>query len=391
MKINENFKRLPENYLFNETARRKAEFLKREPKAEIIDLGIGDVRLPLGKTVVSAMKRAAAEEEHIKTFKGYPPTRGFPFLLKAISALYMSNGIPISEDEIFVSDGAKSDIVNFIGLFSSSKVLICEPAYSAYAEIAVLSGKTPVYIKGTEENGFLPLPDEKTGENLIIILCSPGNPTGETYSKEDLEKWVKFALATSSVIIFDAAYRDFITEEKPFSIFEISGAEKCAVEICSFSKGAGFTGIRCGWSVVPSALRCDGENVNAAFLRKLSAEKNGVSYISQRGAEAALLPKGREESMRNISEYLHNAAVLGRVFAEKKLKFYGGVNSPYLWLCLPEKTTSENFFSRLLYGAHIVGTPGAGFGPSGEGYFRLSSLALPRDINTAVFRLRVFL
>ena len=391
MKINENFAGLPENYLFSETARKKREFLKREPGAEIIDLGIGDVRLPIAKTVVAAMKRAAAEEEHIKTFRGYPPTAGYPFLRKAVSALYQKNGISVSEDEIFISDGAKSNIVDFIGLFSASRVLISDPSYPAYAEIAVLSGKTPVYIKGTAENGFLPLPDENTGENLIIILCSPGNPTGETYSREDLEKWVKFALATSSVIIFDAAYRDYVTEEKPFSVFEIKGAEKCAVEICSFSKGAGFTGIRCGWSVVPKALSFENTDVRTAFLRKLSAEKNGVSYISQRGAEAALLPKGREESARNISEYLHNAAVLGSVFKEKGYTYFGGVNSPYLWLRLPEKTTSESFFAKLLYGAYIVGTPGAGFGPSGEGYFRFSSLALPRDINTAAFRLRAFL
>lgn len=387
MKLCDNFSRLGENYLFAETVRRKREFLKREPNADLIDLGIGDVALPIGKSIASAMKRAVGELEKKKTFRGYSPTEGYAFLRNAVAESYMTRGISVSPDEVFVSDGAKGDIVAFTELFGAEKVLICDPSYPAYADAAVLCGKTPIFIRGNEENGFLPLPDGLCGE-YIIVLCSPGNPTGAVYSKEALSAWVDYALVSGSVILFDAAYRDFVTDGSPISVFEIDGAEKCAVEICSFSKGAGFTGIRCGWSVVPKSL--DGGRIRSAFVRKLSSEKNGVSYISQRGAEAALLPKGREECRENVLAYLKNAENIGRVFSEKNLTFFGGVNSPYLWLRLPDNS-SVRFFERLLRGAHIVGTPGVGFGASGEGYFRFSALALPTDVSDALFRLRVFL
>ena len=389
VKINENYKNLKESYLFSEIAKRVKNYTENNPDAKIIRLGIGDVTLPLSPAVISAMQKAVGEMGQKETFRGYAPEYGYDFLREAIAKYYEKFGVKLSPDEIFVSDGAKSDCGNITDIFGDNPVLIPDPVYPVYMDSNVMSGRKVTFLSANEENDFLPLPPS-TEESYIVYLCSPNNPTGAVYGREKLKEWVDFAVKTGSVIIFDAAYEAFISEDYPHSIYEIEDAKKCVIEICSLSKTAGFTGTRCAWSVFPKELEAGGVRLGKLWERRQATKFNGVPYIVQRGAEAALSEQGQKESAEMISYYMGNAAVIAEVLTEKNIKFYGGKNSPYLWLKCPDGIDSWAFFDKLLSEAQIVGTPGAGFGQQGEGYFRLTSFGSREATVEAAERLRKF-
>ena len=388
MKINARYKDLKDSYLFSTIARRVAAYTAAHPEKAVIRLGIGDVTLPLCPAVVEAMRKAVAEMGEKETFRGYGPEQGYDFLAEAIGAYYAERGIVLDRSEIFVSDGAKSDLGNILDLFDKDNtVLIPDPVYPVYVDTNIMAGRTIRYMDANAENGFLPLPDEGVKADLIY-LCSPNNPTGAVYSREQLKRWVEYALENDAVILFDAAYEAFVRDPAlPRSIFEIEGARRCAIEFCSFSKTAGFTGTRCGYTIVPQELQRGGMSLNAMWLRRQTTKFNGVPYIVQRGAAAVFTPEGQRQIRENIDYYRENARIIASALRERGVWFTGGENSPYIWLRCPDGMGSWEYFDRLLEEANVVGTPGEGFGKNGEGFFRLTAFGDRANTEEAVRRI----
>ncbi len=391
MRLNGNFSRLKNSYLFTEVGRRTAAYSSAHPERRIIRLSVGDVTLPLVPAVIHAMRQAVDELSRAETFRGYAPEHGYDFLLDAVRSDYVRKGISLFRDEIFVSDGAKSDCGNLSALFSAdSTVLLPDPVYPAYLDVNLMAGRKVLYSRGTEENGFLPAPERGVHAD-IIYLCSPNNPTGAAYSKEQLGEWVDYAIGQGAVILFDAAYESFVRDEGVArSIYEVEGARTCAIEICSFSKTAGFTGVRCGYTVIPRELEREGVSLNRMWARRQSATYNGTSYVSQRGAEAALSEEGRRQISLSAERYRANAAAIMRCLGGLGVPYTGGRNSPYIWMKCPHGLDSWTFFGELLEQANVVGTPGVGFGEGGEGYFRLSSFGTEADTLEACERLSAY-
>ena len=404
--INENFLNLQESYLFSTIAKKVSKYVENNPNKNIIKLGIGDVTRPIVPACVEAMHNAIDEMGTVNGFKGYGPEQGYEFLREAIVENdYQRRGIDIKKDEIFISDGAKCDCGNIVDIFSEdNKVAITDPVYPVYLDTNVMSGRSGkfdakaskyeniIYLPITEENDFKPeLPKEKVD---MIYLCFPNNPTGTVLSKEELKKWVDYASKNNSIILYDSAYEAFITEENiPHSIYEIEGAKDVAIEFKSFSKNAGFTGVRCAYVVIPKELKGfskDGKEyeINKLWNRRTCTKFNGVSYIVQRGAEATFSKRGKEEIKENINYYMENAKIIKQGLEEAGFKVYGGVNSPYVWLKVPKNISSWEFFDKLLEEVNIVGTPGSGFGPSGEGYFRLTAFGTRENTIEAMKRIK---
>ena len=388
IKINSNFKNIKETYLFSEIASRVRKYQAENPEKTLIRLGIGDVTLPLAPVVVDAMTTAANEMGKQETFRGYPPESGYEFLKQAIANYY---SVELKPSVIFVSDGAKSDIGNIVDILGSNEIIIPDPVYPVYVDSNLMSGNKITLISGSRENGFLPMPDQIANKSAAVIyLCSPNNPTGATYNREQLKTWVDYALETGSLIIFDSAYEAFIADDElPRTIYEIEGAKECAIEVCSFSKFAGFTGTRCGWTVVPEDLKADdGTSLNKMWFRRQATKFNGVSYPVQCAAEAALSKEGIRQCRENIEYYKQNAAMISEVLDSKNIYYTGGKNSPYIWLKCPGDMDSWKFFDYLLNECQIVGTPGEGFGKAGEGYFRLTAFGTHENTMEACNRLR---
>ena len=393
MKVNKHYQELEESYLFSTIAHKVADYQAAHPDADIIRLGIGDVTLPLAKSVVQALHEASDEQGRKETFHGYIPSeQGYPFLREAIQRYYAGRGVALDTAEIFISDGAKSDLGNLLDLFDvDNTVLVPDPVYPVYVDDNVMAGRRITYMPASAENHFLPMPDENTKAD-IVYLCSPNNPTGATYTRSQLKVWVDWANAHDAVILFDAAYECFVSEEGlARSIYEVEGAKTCAIEVCSFSKIAGFTGTRCGYTIVPQALARDGMNLNKMWLRRQTTKFNGVAYIVQRGAEAVFTPEGMREIQANLDYYRKNAAVIAAALDEAGVWYCGGKNSPYIWLRCPGGMGSWEFFDWLLDTARIVGTPGEGFGPCGKGYFRLTAFGDAARTQQAAERLKAAL
>lgn len=374
MRLNEHYLKLENSYLFSHVAHKVQAYRESHSDRDIIRLGIGDVTLPLAPAVITAMQKAVAEMGDAKTFHGYGEEQGYAFLRRAICSYYSGKGVSLQEDEIFVGDGAKSDLGNILDIFSpDNTVLIPDPVYPVYVDTNIMAGRRIVYMSGRAENGFLPMPDRSVSADIIYI-CSPNNPTGSVYSREQLGEWVAYALENDAVILFDSAYEIFVNDSSlPTSIFQIPGARRCAIEFCSFSKTAGFTGTRCCYTVIPHELNCNGTSLNPLWLRRQTTKFNGVSYIVQRGAEAVFTPEGMAQVKDNIAYYLENARIIIGTLGELGIWHTGGKNSPYIWLKCPDGMTSWEFFDRLLEHANVVGTPGSGFGTGGEGFFRLTA------------------
>ncbi len=380
VKINENFLKLQKNYLFIEIAKRIKAFSAANPDADIIRMGIGDVTLPIAPVVVEAMKKAADEMGVKETFKGYEDSgAGYDFLKEAVANYYKSFGADVNADEVRINDGAKSDCGNIVDIFGDGNtVLVTDPAYPVYVDTNLMSGRKIIYADSNEANGFAAMPDDNVHADLIY-LCSPNNPTGSVYTKAQLKEWVDYAIRHEAIIIFDAAYESFVSEpDLPRSIFEIEGARKCAIEMCSLSKTAGFTGMRCGYTVVPNDLEVtasNGEKVNIASLwgRRQGSKFNGVSYPVQCAAEAVFSAEGQKQIREAIDYYRENAKIIASTLDEMGIYYTGGKNSPYIWLKCPNGMGSWEFFDKLLSEANVVGTPGAGFGKNGEGFFRLTA------------------
>ena len=399
--INENFGKLPGSYLFSTVARKVEAYQKTHPDAEIIRLGIGDVTQPLAPAVIRALHQAVEEMGSEDTFRGYAPDLGYTFLREAIAANdFQSRGCGISADEIFVSDGAKSDSANIQELFGPhARVCVCDPVYPVYVDSNAMAGRCGdydsangkwtrvIYLPCTAENGFVPeLPKEQPE---LIYLCSPNNPTGMALKKEELQRFVDYANHTGAVILFDAAYEAYIRDEDvPHSIYECEGAKTCAIELRSFSKNAGFTGLRLGYTVVPKELIRDGASLHDMWARRHGTKFNGAPYIVQRAGEAVYTQEGRAQILEQIGYYRGNATVIREGLTDAGYTVYGGVNSPYLWLCTPDGMTSWEFFDDLLERLNIVGTPGSGFGPCGEGYFRLTAFGSRENSVKAMERVR---
>ena len=373
IKLNENFFNVKKSYLFSEIAKRVKEYSEKNPDKKIIRLGIGDVTLPLPRVAVTALKKSADEIGSAATFRGYAPEYGYDFLREKIADYYKRFSVSRNSEEIFVSDGAKSDVGNIVDILGDNEILIPDPVYPVYLDSNVMSGHKISLLKGTRENGFLPMPDNTDKKPYVIYLCSPNNPTGAVYSREQLKAWVDFANEAGSLIIFDSAYEAFISGDYPHSIYEIEGADRCAVEICSFSKTAGFTGTRCAWSVFPDKLTVGDTKLSALWSRRQATKFNGVPYVVQRAAEAVLTDEGIKECKALVEYYMENARIIAAALKNSEIEFVGGENSPYLWLKCPKNMGSWEFFDYLLESAQLVGTPGAGFGEAGEGYFRLTS------------------
>ncbi len=388
MQPNRNYAKLEESYLFSTVAHKVSAFAAAHPEAKILRMGIGDVTLPLAPAVVDAMRAAVEEMGRAETFRGYGPEQGYDFLRESIRARYARRGVALEADEIFVSDGAKSDLGNILDLFDADNtVLIPDPVYPVYVDTNVMAGRRIVFADATAENGFLPMPDPSVKAD-IIYLCSPNNPTGAAYSAAQLRKWVEYANAQGAVILFDAAYESFVRGDKARSIFEVEGAKECAVEFCSFSKTAGFTGTRCGYTVVPKALVRGGMSLNRMWLRRQTTKFNGVPYIVQRGAAAAFSEAGERQIEANIAVYRRNADRLAACLDDLGVFYTGGKDSPYLWLRCPGFDDSWAFFDYLLEKANVVGTPGCGFGRNGQGYFRLTAFAGEAATAEAAERIR---
>ncbi|MDD3252375.1 MAG: LL-diaminopimelate aminotransferase [Lachnospiraceae bacterium] len=378
-KLNEHYQDLKESYLFAEIAHRVAAYTQAHPDQKVIRLGIGDVTLPLGSLALAGLHEGVDAMASPDTFKGYGPEQGYAFLRDAISAYYARSGVSVDAGDIFISDGAKSDTGNIAELFDADNViLIPDPVYPVYVDSNVMSGKKVTYISGNAENAFLPMPDPAVHAD-IIYLCSPNNPTGAVYNREQLQEWVNYALANDAVILFDSAYEAFITDpDLPRSIYAIEGAKRCAIEFCSLSKTAGFTGTRCGYTVVPKELVFTASNgvqmsLHAMWNRRQSTKFNGTSYIVQSGAAAVFTEDGMKQCRANIQYYQENARIIADTLTRKNIRFFGGVHSPYIWFECPNGMESWAFFDELLTRAQVVGTPGAGFGENGKHYFRLTS------------------
>ena len=391
MKINEHYHDLAESYLFSTIADKVEAYTYAHPDQEIIRMGIGDVTQPLCPAVIQAMQQAVAEMGVQKTFHGYGPEQGYAFLKRAIQGYYQEKGVDLALDEIFISDGAKSDLGNILDLFSADNtVCVPDPVYPVYVDTNVMAGRRIVYADANESNGFAPLPQAGL-EADIVYLCSPNNPTGAVYTKEQLKAWVEYALEREAVLLFDAAYEAFIEDVTlPRSIYEIEGAERCAIEFCSFSKTAGFTGTRCGYTVVPMALERQGAKLNRMWLRRQTTKFNGVPYIVQKGAAAVFTEEGQRQARRTIDYYKENARVMAGALQALGVWFVGGKNSPYLWMKCPNGMDSWSFFDALLAEAQVVGTPGVGFWHNGEGYFRLTAFGDQAKTKEAMQRMTAF-
>lgn len=403
--INENFLKLPGSYLFSEIAKRVKNFQEEHPQAKLIRLGIGDVTRPLPQACIEAMHRAVDEMAKSETFHGYGPEQGYDFLIEAVLHNdFLAHGIKLSPSEIFINDGAKSDTGNIGDILRTDNIVgVTDPIYPVYIDSNVMGGRAGVlqdngqwnnisYLPCTAENQFIPqVPDHKID---IIYLCSPNNPTGMALNRNELKKWVDYALKNDALILFDAAYEAFIQDaDVPHSIYEIKGAKKCAIEFRSFSKTAGFTGVRCGYTVIPKELTAStvqGKKValNPIWNRRQCTKFNGTSYITQRAAEAIYTNEGKKQVRENIEFYLENARIMREGLANAGLSVYGGINSPYIWLKTPEGMTSWGFFETLLTQTHIVSTPGAGFGPNGEGYLRLTAFGSRENCQEAMQRIK---
>ena len=398
--INENYGKLPGSYLFSNIAKKVNAYTAAHPDADIIRLGIGDVTRPLAPSVIKAMHEAVDEMGNAATFHGYGPEQGYDFLKEKIVAYdFAPRGVKLDLDEVFVSDGAKSDCGNIGDILGLDNVVaVCDPVYPVYVDTNAMAGRAGnygpderwdrlIYMPCTAENQFTPdLPQGKAPD--VIYLCYPNNPTGTMITYEGLKKWVDFANEHGSLILYDSAYVAFISEDKPHSIYEIDGAKKCAIEFRSFSKTAGFTGTRCAYTVVPKELQCGGVSLNALWLRRQTTKFNGVPYIVQKGAAAIYSEQGQKEIRETIDYYRNNAKTIRDGLSAAGFTVYGGVNAPYIWMKTPDNMTSWDFFDTLLHKAQVVGTPGSGFGPSGEGYFRLTAFGTYENTVRAIERIK---
>ncbi|MDR1409958.1 MAG: LL-diaminopimelate aminotransferase [Oscillospiraceae bacterium] len=398
MQLNTNFAKLQTSYLFRDVAQKTAAFRVENPFADIISLGIGDVTRPLPPAVIAALRSAADDMSDARTFQGYPPAFGYDFLLEAIREKdFHSRGVELDADEIFVNDGAKSDTANIGDLFGTDNIVaVCDPVYPVYVDANVMFGRGGelignhwthfVYLTGTPENGFLPNPPTEHAD--IVCLCFPNNPTGASIDRTGLARFVGWANEHNSIILYDAAYEAYITDDKPHSIYEIPGAKTCAIEFRSFSKTAGFTGVRCGYTVVPKALVRGGQSLNAMWARRQSTKFNGVSYVTQKAATAVYSPEGAAQCRETIAYYLNNARVIFDGLTSAGLACWGAKNSPYVWFRAPSGMTSWELFDTMLRQAQVVGTPGSGFGPAGEGFFRLTAFNTAEKTIEAITRLK---
>ncbi len=393
-KLNENYLNLKESYLFADIAKRVNLFAEENPDKKVIRLGIGDVTKPLNKTVIQNLHDAVDEMANEATFKGYGPEQGYSFLRESIQAYYKTKDVCVDADEIFVTDGAKSDTGNITDLFAVDNiVLIPDPVYPVYVDTNIMNGRNIVYLDANKSNNFLPLPDESQQADLIYI-CSPNNPTGATYNKEQLKTWVDYAIKQNAIILFDSAYECFVSDDSlPTSIFAIEGAKKCAIEFCSLSKTAGFTGTRCGYTIVPKELVMKSSNgeemsLNKMWNRRQTTKFNGVPYIIQKAADSVFSPEGMKMSKETIEYYKQNAKTISSTMEECGINYYGGVNSPYIWFECPDNMGSWDFFDKMLNEIAVVGTPGVGFGKNGDGYFRLSSFGSHENTAEAMERFK---
>lgn len=387
LKPNMYYDQLKESYLFYNIAQKTKKYLERHPEQTLLRMGIGDVSLPLCDAVIRALHEAVNEQAEKESFHGYMPECGALFLREAITEYYKRNGIRLSADEVFVSSGASDELGDLLDLFDrKNSALVIEPAYPAYVDANTMAGREIIHLTSGKENGFLPDPGEDDKADILYI-CSPNNPTGAVFSYEQLQKWVDFANENGSVILFDAAYEAFIEEDLPHSIFELEGAKTCAIEICSLSKTAGFTGTRLGYTVIPKELQRNGMNLNEMWVRNRTTKTNGVSYIIQKGGAAVFTEEGQKQIHSNIRIYKKNAHVLMEVLDKLGIWYTGGKNAPYIWMKCPEGMGSWEFFDYLLNEIQVVGTPGAGFGECGEGYFRFSTFGSPEDTKEAAKRL----
>jgi len=400
-KINDNYLKLPGRYLFSAIGKKVANFKQNNPSKNVILLGIGDVTQPLAPTIIDTLHHAVDEMGHQETFKGYAPDLGYEFLRNAIAKSdYKSRSVDISIDEIFVSDGAKCDVGNIQEIFSlNSKIAVCDPVYPVYLDTNVMAGRTGdydaitqrwggvIYIPCTADNNFVPELPKETPD--IIYLCFPNNPTGTTITRDQLQVWVDYANRVKAVIIYDAAYEAYISEDNvPHTIYECEGAKTCAIELKSFSKNAGFTGVRLGYTVVPKDLKCDNVSLNALWARRHGTKYNGTAYIIQRAGEAVYSKTGRDQIKKQIDYYMNNAKVILEGLRSAGYSAYGGVNAPYVWWETPNNKTSWEFFDYLLENANVVGTPGSGFGSQGEGYFRLTAFNTYENTVNAIERIK---
>ncbi len=400
-RINENYQKLPGSYLFSTIAKKVAAYQEAHPDKDIIRLGIGDVTQPLAPAIIEAMHKAVDEMAHAETFRGYAPDLGYDFLRKAIAEQdYQARGCDISEDEIFVSDGAKSDSANIQEIFASDcRIAVCDPVYPVYVDSNVMAGRTGtydaatqmwsdvIYMPCTAENGFVPEFPKETPD--MIYLCLPNNPTGTTLTQPQLQEWVDYANRVGAVILYDAAYEAYISEDNVVhSIYQCTGAKTCAIEMRSFSKNAGFTGVRLGFTVVPKELKCGEVSLHDMWARRHGTKFNGAPYIVQRAGEAVYTPEGKAQLAKQVGYYMNNAKTIKEGLASAGYEVYGGVNAPYIWLKTPSGMTSWEFFDYLLEQANVVGTPGSGFGPSGEGYFRLTAFGNHENTVRALERIK---
>ena len=385
---NMHYRDLKESYLFAGIAQKVKKYQMEHPEKHIYRMGIGDVSLPLCDAVIAALHEGVADQANKETFHGYMPECGAQFLRETIAGHYAERGVILDADEVFVSSGASDELGDILDLFDrSSSALVIEPAYPAYVDANVIAGREIVHLASGKEDGFLPEPREDFKADILYI-CSPNNPTGAVFSRNQLQAWVDFANENGAIILFDAAYEAFIEDETlPHSIFELDGAETCAIEICSLSKTAGFTGTRLGYTVIPKALNRCGMNFNAMWVRNRTTKTNGVSYIIQKGGAAVFTPEGQAQIKANIQIYKNNAKVLMEALDQLGIWYTGGKNAPYIWLKCPNGMGSWEFFDYLLNEIQVVGTPGEGFGACGEGYFRFSTFGSPEDTKEAARRL----
>lgn len=388
VKINENYLKLKDSYLFSTIAKKVNEYKKNNPDKKVISLGIGDVVLPLSEPVIKELEKGVKDMSAIETFKGYGPEQGYEFLKSDLKNYYGEFNVNLELDEIFISDGAKSDLGNMLDIFAKdNKVLIPDPVYPVYVDTNVMDGREIIFMDSNEENNFLAMPDYKVDADLIYI-CSPNNPTGASYNRAQLKEWVAYAKEKNAIILFDAAYEAFINEDDiPHSIYEIEGAKECAIEVCSFSKTAGFTGMRCGYTVVPFELKVNDVVLNKLWLRRQTTKYNGVPYVIQKAASGIFTEAGRKKTKEIIDYYMGNAKIIGEALDKLNIQYVGGVNSPYIWLKCPNNMPSWDFFDLLLNEVNIVGTPGVGFGENGEGNFRFSCFGQRENIVEAAGRL----
>lgn len=393
IKINTHYQEVKESYLFAEIAKRIRIWQESHPEKadKLIRMGIGDVTRPLPKEVVKALKEASDEMGVAESFHGYGPEQGYDFLREKIQEYYKSFSVDLEKEEIFISDGAKSDLGNILDLFDRGiTALVTDPVYPVYVDTNIMQGNQLLYARAGEENGFLPMPDPSVKADLIY-LCSPNNPTGAVYDRTGLTAWVNYAKEKNAVILFDAAYECFVEGDLPHSIYEIPGAKNCAIEFCSFSKKAGFTGTRCGYTVVPDGLVFGGQSLRKMWLRRQTTKFNGVSYIVQKAAAAVFTEHGAKEIEENINYYKENAKMIMKTLDELGIYYTGGKSSPYVWMKCPNGLRSWDFFDKLLEEIYVVGTPGAGFGEAGEGYFRLTAFSTQEKTKEAMERLKTLL